>query len=117
MLITAANLFLALTLTGVSVTTATELETRQSPCQDVHVFLARGNNEPYPGRQGVLIEAICSDLDSCDYEDIQMNNALSVNYCTAVTEGARNGLSQITAYDKRCPNTKLVVSGYSQGGT
>lgn len=84
-------------------------------CSDVHIFLAKGNNEPYPGRQGKLVSAICSGLNSCDYEDIQMRNMLEDEYCGAVQEGAGNGVKQIIAYNKRCPDTKLVVSGYSQG--
>ncbi|KAJ4312322.1 hypothetical protein N0V84_009983 [Fusarium piperis] len=90
--------------------------TRDTDCKEVHVFLAKGNNEPYPGRQGKLAGAICSGLDSCDYEDIQFYNPLEAPYCGSVFEGAKNGIQQITAYNKRCPDSKLVVSGYSQGG-
>jgi hypothetical protein len=89
---------------------------RASECKDVHVFLAKGNNEPYPGRQGKLAEAICDGYKSCDYEDILFNNPLEAPFCDSVTEGVVNGKKQITAYNKRCPDSKLVVSGYSQGG-
>ena len=98
---------------------AAQVSSRQAggaPCKDVHVFLARGNNEPYPGRQGKLVEAVCSGLDSCDYEDIQFYNPLESPYCGSVEEGAANGIKQIKAYNERCPDAKLVVSGYSQGG-
>ncbi|KAI1807470.1 carbohydrate esterase family 5 protein [Daldinia bambusicola] len=90
-------------------------ETGSGACTDVHIFLSRGNNEPYPGRQGKLVQAICAGLESCDYEDIAFNNALEVEYCGAVEEGRKAGVKQITAYNKRCPHAKLVVSGYSQG--
>lgn len=97
------------------------LKTRaDGDCKDVHIFLARGNNEPYPGRQGKLVEAICSavgeDGNSCDYEDIQFYNPLPAPYCDSVTEGQANGVKQITAYSELCPETQLVVSGFSQGG-
>ncbi|KEY66014.1 hypothetical protein S7711_06922 [Stachybotrys chartarum IBT 7711] len=85
-------------------------------CDDVHVFLARGNNEPYPGRQGVLAQAICTGLESCGYEDIAFYNPLPAPYCQSVTEGQANGMRQITEYNERCPDSRLVVSGYSQGG-
>lgn len=85
-------------------------------CDDVHVFIAKGNNEPYPGRQGKLVAAICDGLQNCDYEDIQFYNPLPAPYCDSVAEGASNGVAQITSYHEKCPNTKLVVSGYSQGG-
>ncbi|OHF02246.1 cutinase [Colletotrichum orchidophilum] len=89
--------------------------TGDSNCQSVHIFLARGNNEPYPGRQGKLVAAICDGLSSCDYEDIQFWNPLEAPYCQSIEEGVANGTAQITAYNKRCPDAKLVVSGYSQG--
>lgn len=95
------------------------LEVR-ADCTDVHIFLARGNNEPYPGRQGKLVEAICGQIGkdnlTCDYEDIQYYNPLPAPYCDSVTEGQANGVKQITAYSERCPDSRLVVSGFSQGG-
>ena len=87
-----------------------------SSCDDVHVFIAKGNNEPYPGRQGKLVSAICDGVEGCDYEDIQFYNPRPAPYCGSVAEGASNGVAQITEYNARCPDTKLVVSGYSQGG-
>ncbi|KAI1459603.1 carbohydrate esterase family 5 protein [Annulohypoxylon moriforme] len=100
------SLFLAL---------VTAQETGSGTCTDTHIFLSRGNNEPYPGRQGKLAQAICSGLSSCDYEDIVFDNALQTEYCGAVEAGRKAGVAQITAYNKKCPDTKLVVSGYSQG--
>jgi acetylxylan esterase len=85
-------------------------------CAEVHIFLAKGNNEPYPGRQGKLVTAICDGLASCDYEDIVMDNMIDDEYCGAVYQGATNGYSQINDYNSRCPDAKLVLSGYSQGG-
>lgn len=86
-----------------------------SDCKDVHIFIAKGWNEPYPGRQGQLAGAICYGLPSCDYEDIQYVNYNGTNFCKAVTEGKRNGLAAMKAYAKACPKSKLVLSGYSQG--
>ncbi|KAH6670845.1 Alpha/Beta hydrolase protein [Plectosphaerella plurivora] len=105
-------------LAASSVASAAALTERQAgggPCRGLHVFLVKGNNEPYPGRQGKLAGAICSGVESCDYEDIQFYNPLESPYCDSVTEGAANGLKQIRAYNERCPDSKLVVSGYSQG--
>ncbi|KAK8060570.1 hypothetical protein PG996_010500 [Apiospora saccharicola] len=92
------------------------LEDRQTACQSVHVFIARGSTEPYPGRQGALADAICSGVSGgCGYEDIQYP-ATFENYCASAGAGVKNGLAQITAYAQRCPNAKLVLTGYSQGG-
>lgn len=79
------------------------------------IFLSKGWNEPYPGRQGKLAGAICYGLESCDYEDIQFYNADGSDYCTAVKEGDTNGINAMTAYAQKCPGSKLVLSGYSQG--
>ncbi|KAI5210453.1 alpha/beta-hydrolase [Aureobasidium subglaciale] len=86
-----------------------------SSCRDVHIFLAKGWNEPYPGRQGKLAGAICYGLESCDYEDILFYNPDGSDYCSAVSEGDRNGIDQMTAYANKCPGSKLVLTGYSQG--
>ncbi|KAH7171358.1 Alpha/Beta hydrolase protein [Dactylonectria macrodidyma] len=103
-------------LIAASASLARDLSLRDTDCKDVHIFLAKGNNEPYPGRQGKLVTAICDGLSSCDYEDIKFYNPLESVYCDSVFEGAANGIKQITAYNKACPDSKLVVSGYSQGG-
>lgn len=40
-------------------------------CDDVHIFLARGTGEDYPGRQISVVYAICNGTDAaCGYEDI-----------------------------------------------
>lgn len=90
-----------------------DLAGRQAPCQAVHIFIARGSEEPYPGRQGALATAICSGLTSCGYEDI-MYPATFTSYCTSVQSGVTNGTAAITAYATRCPNAELVLTGYSQ---
>jgi len=96
-------------------TGAAATPTSASFCKDVHLFLAKGNNEPYPGRQGALADAVCSGLPSCDYENIMYYNPVGYDYCAGVTEGDTNGHNQIVAYAQSCPNAKLVLSGYSQG--
>lgn len=89
------------------------LMNRDAPCEDVHLFLGRGANEAYPGRVGDLNTTICSRFSSCGYEDIQFDSAL--DYCDAISAGASQGVAQITAYASRCPASKLVLGGYSEG--
>lgn len=102
-------------LAAASTVSAAPSQKRQGGCADVHIFIAKGWNEPYPGRQGKLAGSICWSLESCDYEDIHFSNAPEDDYCASVTEGAASGVAQMTAYAERCPNSKLVLSGYSQG--
>ncbi|KAK7955959.1 uncharacterized protein PG986_005181 [Apiospora aurea] len=108
---------LAATALAQAATAAPLIEERQAACQSVHVFIARGSTEPYPGRQGALADAICSGVSGggCGYEDIQYP-ATFENYCASAGAGVKNGLAQITAYARRCPQAKLVLTGYSQGG-
>ncbi|KAK5107504.1 hypothetical protein LTR62_001076 [Meristemomyces frigidus] len=71
-----------------------------------------------PGRQGNLTTRVCNDLPgmSCDYEDIAYD-AISTDYCPSVAAGEALALSQINAYYAKCPDTAIVLSGYSEGAT
>lgn len=109
--ILASQCFLALALAAPAV----KVEERQSGCHSVHIFLARGTSEPYPGRQSAVVSAICNGIGDCGYEDINYPASTSPSYCSSVETGIVGGTSQITAYANRCPNAKLVLSGYSQG--
>jgi hypothetical protein len=91
-----------------------------APCADTVIFMARGNNAPYHDDRTVpFVEATCGKLTAqgktCDYIDIQFDVTLGADYCTQVAEGARNGISQITAFQAKCPCTHIVVNGYSEG--
>ncbi|KEQ70069.1 alpha/beta-hydrolase [Aureobasidium namibiae CBS 147.97] len=114
MRVSAPTVALAIAQTSVAASLP-QLEARQSACSDVHIFLGKGNNEPYPGRQGKLVNAICNGLENCDYEDILFYNPVEAPYCQSIDEGVANGIAQLNSYHARCPDTKLVISGYSQG--
>jgi acetylxylan esterase len=91
------------------------LSSRQAQaCDAVHVFLARGTSEDYPGRQINVVNAVCEGISSCGYEDILYPASFLPDYCTSVGEGVVNGTAQITAYAAKCPDAQLVLSGYSQ---
>ncbi|KAI0004430.1 carbohydrate esterase family 5 protein [Xylariaceae sp. FL0662B] len=94
--------------------TATLLSQRQESCDAVRIFIARGSDEPYPGRQSKLADAICDGLESCGSEDIVYPATFS-DYCYSAFEGVLNGTAQILAYVQRCPDVQLVLTGYSQG--
>lgn len=87
-----------------------------TPCEDVHFFLARGNNEPYPGRQGDLVAATCDGLASCGYENLIYSALFTDLSCQTTYDGVLAGFKQLTSYAERCPNSKLILAGYSQGG-
>ncbi|GAD99920.1 hypothetical protein NECHADRAFT_8492 [Paecilomyces variotii No. 5] len=97
---------------------ATQIAEHGQNCSSVHFFLARGTFEPYPGRQSELVNATCSQLsNNCDYEDIvfpAISNSTD-GFCWSTESGVQNGTKQLIDYANRCPDTKLVISGYSQG--
>lgn len=112
MLFPAAILFLPLFL---ALGPADAQSTGDSTCQDVHVFLARGDGEDYPGRIGAIATTVCAGFKNCDYEDITFVSVDGTPYCDSATQGSKSGISQITAYNKKCPDAILVVAGYSLG--
>ncbi|RYP68164.1 hypothetical protein DL771_006814 [Monosporascus sp. 5C6A] len=112
----AATILASLSLLSLALAApAVKVEERQANCHSVHVYLARGTNEPYPGRQSAVVSAICNGISNCGYEDITYPASTNPSYCSSVEAGIIGGASQITAYANRCPNAKLVLSGYSQG--
>lgn len=91
---------------------------RSTACEDVHIFLARGWKEDYPGRQGVLVDAICAGTtttSACGYEDVVFDDSATSSYGPAVYQGATASIAQITAYADACPDAQIVLSGYSEG--
>jgi hypothetical protein len=91
-----------------------------APCVDVVIYMARGNDAPYhDGRTTPLLDATCAKFTAegktCDYMDIQFDVTKGADYCAQIAEGARNGISQITNYNAKCPCTHIVVNGYSEG--
>jgi hypothetical protein len=89
-------------------------------CNDVAIFMARGNDAPYhDGRTSPFIDATCGKFqaqgNSCDYMDIVFDATNGADFCPTIQEGAVNGVRQITEYNARCPDTLIVVNGYSQG--
>ena len=83
-------------------------------CKQIHLFLARGAGDPYPGTQGPLVPAVCDALPSCDHEDILYVGTFD-RVCNSVQVGVANATSQIAAYAARCPESKLVLCGHSEG--
>jgi hypothetical protein len=91
-------------------------------CKPYHVFIARGSDEPYPGRQGNITREICSRIGSndCNFESIQYPAKSTAwgkeEWCRSETQGQANGRTQMKSYAQKCPDAKLILLGYSQGG-
>jgi hypothetical protein len=92
-------------------------------CTKFHIFISRGSDEPYPGRQGNVTGQICSKLgkDACSFENIGYAARSTPwgkdEWCKSAAEGAVNGQAQLKGYLEKCPDSKLILLGYSQGGS
>jgi hypothetical protein len=95
---------------------------QSSSCTTYHIFITRGSDEPYPGRLGNITREICSSIGSgdCGFESIQYpakSTAWGKNeWCKSASQGQTNGQAQMKDYSQKCPNAKLIILGYSQGG-
>lgn len=110
-----ASLASAVAVHGNPVDILKRQSTGSGSCTDLHLFIGRGWDETYPGRNEALINVVCGLVSSCDYEDIVFDSTNPVDYSTSVEDGRASGASQITAYNEACPNSSLVLSGYSEG--
>ncbi|GLB38076.1 putative catalyzes the hydrolysis of cutin, a polyester that forms the structure of plant cuticle [Lyophyllum shimeji] len=110
--------YLALLALALSVA-ATPLETRQS-CADVTAYFARGTSES--GTLGTVVgpqfkSALQSALGSRTLEFVGIPYPATVAgfYAGGDQGGATTMADDVTAKASACPNTKIVMSGYSQG--
>ena len=82
------------------------------PCPQVEVIFARGRNErPGPGRVGVAF------VDALRAKTPLNVGVYAVNYPANVeiAQGANDISSRIQDMAARCPDTRLVIGGYSLG--
>jgi len=91
-----------------------------APCADVVIVMARGNNAPYQDwRTFPFVDATCGKLrdqgKTCDFIEVVFDTMMNGDFCTQIRTGVQNGQSEIIAFNKKCPCTKLVLNGFSQG--
>ena len=83
-----------------------------APCPDVQVFFGRGTDEP-PGL-GQVGDVFVQNLRDRTGRDIA---ASGVNYPAHqdIGPGVSDLTAQLNSFAGRCPNTRIVVGGYSLG--
>src|SRR5580692_2949735 len=93
------------------------LEERQaSACSPVHIFVGRGSQEAKgEGSTGRLSASIKRAIAGTTSEAIDYP-ALLNPYTSSESKGVAATKEQMQAYAKRCPQSKLVLMGYSQVG-
>jgi cutinase-like protein len=87
------------------------------PCPDVEVVFARGTTEP-PGVGGVgqaFVDSFRSQLSGRSLGVYAVDYPASRDFDTSTPAGATNASAHIQSMTTNCPNTRMVLGGYSQG--
>lgn len=87
-----------------------------APCPDVQVLFARGTDEaPGVGNVGqAFVDALRTDAAGKSVDVYPVNYPASKDFPTAA-EGVIDARNHVSDMVKSCPNTKIVLGGYSQG--
>jgi cutinase len=87
------------------------------PCPDVQVVFARGTDEP-PG-VGLTGQAFADNLrqrvGGKSFDVYPVNYPATHDWTSAGEDGIRDAGAHVVSMAHDCPNTKMVLSGYSQG--
>jgi acetylxylan esterase len=97
-----------------SLLAAASLATAQ--CNKVQIFSAVGHGETHPGVQRSINTAVCQGISGCSVANIQYASVKtdnSYNGCKAIEDGIAYGRRVITEYAARCPEAKIVLTGWS----
>ena len=112
-------LFFAAMLTGATLTTTgVPAASADEGCPDVEVVFARGTFEP-PGVGGIgqaFVDELRAQpqLIGKSVDVYAVNYPASLNFSTAA-DGVIDASNRVRDMSTRCPSTKMVLGGYSQG--
>ncbi|OBJ69693.1 cutinase family protein [Mycobacterium sp. 1274756.6] len=99
-----------------ALTSTTAPPAAAAQCPDVEVVFARGTGEPAgPGPTGqAFIDALRSRLPDKSMDVYSVNYPATDQWATGV-DGIRDAGAHVVDTANTCPNTKMVLGGYSQG--
>ncbi len=87
------------------------------PCPDVEIVFARGTTEP-PGVGGVgqaFVDSLRSRLGARSVGVYAVDYPASRDFVNSAPAGANDASAHIQSMAANCPNTRMVLGGYSQG--
>lgn len=87
-----------------------------APCPDIELVFARGTSEPNGiGRVGqALADQLQADLGGRTLGTYGVNYPASYDFLAAA-DGATDATNRIANMADRCPSTRFILGGYSQG--
>jgi cutinase len=106
-------------LTGatLSITMATVPPAAAAPCPDVEIVFARGTTEP-PGVGGIgqaFVDSLRSRLGERSVGVYAVNYPASRDFGRSTPAGRDDVSAHVQSMATTCPNTRMVLGGYSQG--
>ena len=107
----------AVVATSVVLSTVISLPSASAaPCPDVEVVFARGTMEPPGvGQAGqAFVDTLHAQLGGKSMDVYPVNYPASLDFATAA-DGVIDASTKIGDVAASCPNTKMVLGGYSQG--
>ena len=110
------GLAVAVALSMITITSGPAPTAGADACPDAQLIFARGTAEP-PGLGavgGALFAALQPALGSRSVEAYAVNYPASYNFLTTA-DGAKDARDHIASMADRCPATRLVLGGFSQG--
>ena len=86
------------------------------PCSDVELIFARGTSEPVGiGRVGQAVaDQLQGQIGGRTLSTYAVNYPATYDFLAAA-DGAADATNRISALAQQCPNTRIVLGGYSQG--
>src|SRR6201995_4076028 len=107
-----------ITATGLLVTPYAASVASADDCPDVEVIFARGTNEPPGlGRVGdAFVDALRQQTNGLNILPYGVNYAASKLQLHG-GDGANDTIDRVKKSVEKCPNTKIVLGGYSQGAS
>jgi cutinase len=88
-----------------------------APCPDVEVVFARGTSEP-PGVGGIgqaFVDSLRSQLGGRSVGVYAVNYPASNDFARSTPAGGDDMSAHVQAMAQSCPQTRMVLGGYSQG--